>query len=103
MAATMTTPMVARIWHDGETVTQSGQARARQWVLELQPAHPNEVEPLMGWTASEDPLQQVRLVFPDKDSAVAFAERRGWTALVSEARHRPIRPKNYAENFLRPD
>lgn len=100
MGSAMTMRMVARIQHDGDSVVQSGHARAKQWVLTLLPASPNEVEPLMGWTASDDPPQQVTVTFPDKDSAIAFAERRGWAYTVSEPRHRPIRPKSYASNFL---
>jgi NADH dehydrogenase len=56
---------------------QSGGRHKRKWVLEFEPASPRRIEPLMGWTASEDPFAQIRLMFPDLSSAVDYAERQG--------------------------
>jgi hypothetical protein len=44
-----------------------------------------ELDPLSGWTISTDPLSQIRLAFPDMQSAISFAERRGWRYEVAEA------------------
>jgi hypothetical protein len=38
----------------------------------------------MGYTSSGDPYRQIRLKFPDRDSAVDFAERRDWHYVVRE-------------------
>jgi ETC complex I subunit conserved region len=56
---------------------QSGGRTKRAWVLAFEPKSPRWVEPLMGWTASDDPFAQVRLTFPDLASAVDYAERQG--------------------------
>lgn len=98
----MTQQVAVRIYRSGN-VMQSGRALARQWILEFEPVLPSEVESLMGWTASADPQQQVRIAFGDKESAIAFAERHGWACTVSEPHERPVRPKSYASNFLRPE
>lgn len=53
----------------------------------------------MGWLALTDTQKQVRLVFPSRESAVAFAERHGWDYTVHAPRKRTVRPKSYAEQF----
>src|SRR3546814_10340355 len=78
---------------------QAGQARTKKWVLEFEPRWATEIEPLMGWTSSRDTLQQVKLTFPSKERAVAFAERRGWPYTVIEPHEPRNRPKSYADNF----
>jgi hypothetical protein len=94
--------VIAHIYRPSRNVMQAGRANTRHWVLELQPRAAPEIEPLMGWTASRDPLQQVRLTFPDRGRAVAFAERQGWAPLVREPHERRFQPKRYADNFHRP-
>lgn len=88
-----------RIYRPARSVMQAGQARTKKWVLEFEPRWPTEIEPLMGWTSSRDTLQQVKLTFPSKERAVAFAERQGWPYTVIEPHEPRIRPKSYADNF----
>ena len=93
--------MVARIYQPARTATQSGRARTRRWLLELEPTARREADPLCGWLGSDDTDQQVQLWFPSKEAAVAYARRRGLEYRVFEP-HRPIvRPKAYADNFIR--
>jgi ETC complex I subunit conserved region len=93
--------MVARIYQPARTATQSGQAKTRRWVLEMEPRSPHRPDPLCGWLGSDDTDQQVQVWFPSKEAAVAYARRRGIEYRVFEP-HRPVvRPKSYAENFIR--
>src|SRR5262249_31164044 len=69
--------MTARIYKPARTAMQSGQARTKEWVLDYDPESPREIEPLMGWTASGDMRQQVRLSFDTPEEAVAYCERHG--------------------------
>lgn len=73
---------VVRI-HPASAGVQSAPGRGR-WVLEFEPSAPPSLDPLTGWTTSTDPLSQVRIPFPDMQSAIAFAESKGWRYLVSE-------------------
>jgi len=91
-----------RIYKPARTATQQGPAQTRDWVLEFEPASPQERERLMGWTASRDTRRQVRLTFDSADEAVAYAKKHGYDAIVEPERERRIRPKSYADNF-RPD
>ena len=52
--------MFARIYKPAKTAMQSARAKTKEWVLEYEPATPQEIEPLMGWTSSDDMLSQVR-------------------------------------------
>ncbi|MHB2210964.1 NADH dehydrogenase ubiquinone Fe-S protein 4 [Methylobacterium sp. CM6257] len=62
----------------GRSVESAGRARAGTWVLTFERETPPEIEPLMGWTADDDPLAtEVRLTFPTRAQAIAYAERQG--------------------------
>jgi ETC complex I subunit conserved region len=93
--------MVARIYRPAKTATQSGRAKTREWVLEMEPKSPKEADPLCGWIGSDDTEQQIRIDFPTKEAAVAFAKREGLEYRVYDPHKRIVRPKSYAENFIR--
>ena len=65
--------MRARIYQPAKTAMQSGTAKAKGWVLEFAPASAREVDPLMGWTSSDDTQAQVRLRFDTREAAEAYA------------------------------
>ena len=90
--------MRVRIYRPAKTAMQSGVAKTREWVLESEPTR-KEVDPLMGWTASRDTMQQVQLLFATLDEAKAHAEKNGWQYTVETPHERTIRPKAYADNF----
>ena len=58
--------------------------RPNYWILEFEPSRPPQIEPLMGHISSDDPYRPIRLKFPDRDSAVDFAERQDWRYIVRE-------------------
>jgi NADH dehydrogenase len=93
--------MRARIYQPARTAMSSGTAKTRDWVLEYAPAAPREVDPLMGWTSSSDMDSQVRLRFPTREAAEAYAREHGLDAVVREPHKRKpnIRPRGYGENF----
>lgn len=93
--------MRARIYQPARTAMQSGTAKTQGWVLEFAPASGREVDPLMGWTSSDDTQSQVRLRFDSREAAMAYAADRGIAADVMEpkARRAIIRPRGYGENF----
>lgn len=88
-AITSTFPTDARamIHCPAPSVMSSGRARAAEWVLEFEPRAPLFIEPLMGWTGSTDTLSQVRLKFPSREAAIAYARRQGLRFEVREPHH----------------
>ncbi|MGI9387621.1 MAG: ETC complex I subunit [Methyloligellaceae bacterium] len=91
--------MAARIFRPARTAMQSGQARTRAWILEFEPEARREVEPLMGWTSSRDMKSQIRMSFPTKEQAIAYAKKHGLAYQVSDPHVRKRRPKSYSDNF----
>lgn len=93
--------MEVRIYRPAKTATQSGRAKTSRWVLEHSPRGRRTVDSLMGWTGSDDTTQQVWLSFASKEQAVAHARRKGLAYVVEEPQTRTVRPKSYADNFIR--
>src|SRR5262245_12375281 len=91
--------MPARIYKPSKTAMQSGQANAKDWVLDFEPEQPRRVEPLMGWTSSGDMRQQLRLRFDSKEDAIAYCEREGIAYQVFEVPPVKRRVMSYADNF----
>ncbi|MDI3307869.1 MAG: ETC complex I subunit [Acetobacteraceae bacterium] len=87
-----------RIHRLARSVLQSGRGRDR-WVLEFRHGARPFVDPLTGWVGSADPLAQLRLEFPDAESAVAFAERQGWRYEVEAPPPRRDRYRSYADRL----
>jgi hypothetical protein len=93
--------MVARIYRPAKTAMSSGRAKAIRWVLEFEPERPKTIEPLMGYTSSEDMHSQIRLMFPTKEEAVAYAERNGIPYQLFEPKDRLRQAIAYSDNFRR--
>jgi hypothetical protein len=91
--------VTARIYKPARTAMQSGKARTREWVLDYEPEEPREIEPLMGWTASGDMRQQVRLRFNAAEEAIAYCERHGIPYQVFNPKPDKPRIIPYADNF----
>lgn len=93
--------MRARIYQPARNAMQSGTAKSKNWVLEFAPASARSVDPLMGWTSSDDMNSQVKLRFDSKEAALDYAKSKGIEAVVTEPKKRKpnIRARGYGENF----
>jgi ETC complex I subunit conserved region len=91
--------VTARIYKPARTAMQSGKARTKEWVLDYEPEAPREIEPLMGWTASGDMRQQVRLRFDTAEDAIAYCERHEIAYQVFNPKPEARRIISYADNF----
>ena len=93
--------MNARIYQPAKTAMQSGVAKTKDWILEYVQNSARSVDPLMGWTSSDDTQAQVKLRFSSKEAALAYAKTHGIDAVVTEPKSRKpvIRQGGYGENF----
>lgn len=93
--------MRARIFQPARTAMSSGSAKTHDWILDFEPASAREIDPLMGWTSSDDTQKQVRLRFSTKEEALEYARDHGIDVQVLEPHKRKpnIRPRGYGENF----
>jgi hypothetical protein len=91
--------MSARIYQQPKHAMQSGKARTEEWVLEFEQSQARFADPLMGWTGTGDTQSQVKLTFPSKDAARAYAEKYGIAARVHATPAKRLKLQAYAENF----
>lgn len=89
----------ARIFQRPKNAMQSGRARTQEWVLEYLPADPVRPDPLTGWAGSGDTLKQIRLGFPTREAAIAYAEREGIAYTLVPAPEQKLKLQSYADNF----
>jgi len=89
----------AIIYQPCRSAMSSGRAQTKHWRLRFERRRPLFIEPLMGWTGSEDPLAPVELKFPDLQAAVAYAEREGLAYQVRPA-HQGHREQSVDEKRL---
>lgn len=89
----------ARIYQRPKNAMQSGKYRTDRWVLEFEPAEAKKPDPLTGWAGSGDTRDQVRLGFPTREAAIAYAEREGLPFTVIPAPERKLKLQAYADNF----
>jgi hypothetical protein len=93
--------MDARIYQPAKPATQSGRFKTKFWIVEHEPKARQEPDRLIGWVGSNDTDNQVSLRFPTKEAAITYCTRAGLGYSVAEPHPRIVRPKSYAENFIR--
>src|SRR5688572_6113026 len=91
--------MPVRIYRPARNAMQSGRGKSDEWLLEFEAESKRPCDPLMGWTSSVDMKQQLRLVFPTKEEAVAYAEREGLAYTIYPEPREGIIRKSYSDNF----
>jgi len=91
--------MSARIYQQPKHAMQSGKARTDEWVLEFDQSEARFADPLMGWTGSADTQSQVKLTFPSKEAAKAYAEKYGIAARIHASPPKRLKLQAYADNF----
>ncbi|MBZ4690607.1 ETC complex I subunit [Cereibacter changlensis] len=93
--------MRARIYQPAKNAMQSGVGKAKDWVLVFEAATARDIDPLMGWTSSDDTQSQVTLRFDSRKAAEDYARDHGIDAEVVEPKPRKpiLRARGYGENF----
>ncbi|MES2729534.1 MAG: ETC complex I subunit [Pseudomonadota bacterium] len=91
--------MHVRIYRPSKTTMQSGRAKINLWLLEAETVSSRAPDPLMGWVTAADTLDEIKMKFPDCETAVAYAQKQGWQYTVLPVQARKVVPRNYADNF----
>jgi ETC complex I subunit conserved region len=90
-----------KIFKPVKGATQSGRAKIKNWVLEYELETKRQPEALMGWVASGDTLNQVKIKFDTSEEAIAFAEKKGWNYTIVETHDRNLKARTYLDNFAK--
>ena len=91
--------MTARIFRPAPNAMQSGRGKSKAWVLEHEQASPREIEPLMGYTSSDDTRTQVKLSFDTLEEAESYARRNGIAYRVQQPHLPKVHRNAYPDNF----
>ena len=91
--------MKAVIYSPTKSSMQSGMRNTNHWKIKFDNDGSRYTEPLMGWTASRDMLQEVQLKFDSKEEAIAFANKNNIQYEILEPKFKKSLPKAYADNF----
>ena len=79
---------------------QSGRGKLKNWYLQFE-TKDSSINPLMGWEASTDTLEEVILKFSSKQKAVEYAEKNNISYKIIEPKKKEFVIKSYTDNFLK--
>jgi hypothetical protein len=91
--------MKARIFKPTRTAMQSGKARTHKWVIEYEHEKAKEIEPIMGWTSTNETSNEVKIHFTTKEAAIKFAKDNNIDYEIIEPEIKKITIQSYADNF----
>ena len=95
-----------KIYQQAPTVV-GGVQNTLSWKVQWEDSYTQRwINPLMGWTSTNDPLSNTHMTmdFMTKEDAVKFAQSNGWSYVVAETSHvnrklTAAGPIKYADNF----
>ena len=90
----------ARITQPNKNPMQSGTGKSNFWLLEFTPETPYFTDSLMGWSGMNESTRELKLRFPNKESAIAYANKNKIEFELIEPNKRSERRKAYADIFL---
>ncbi len=79
---------------------QSGRGKQKKWLLEFE-TRDAKAGPLMGWDASDDTLNQVKLEFNSKENAIEYAKSNNIEYKLIEPQQKKFVIKSYESNFTK--
>jgi hypothetical protein len=91
--------MHVKIYHPTKSAMQSGRGKLDKVILEPDQVGRRVPEPVMGWAAGLDTLNQVRMTFLTIEAAVAHAQAQGWTYTIGQGAQRRVKARNYTDHF----
>ena len=87
------------IYKPTKSAMQSGLATNKFWILKYISYSKTDLDPVMGWSGSNDTSKQIVLKFNSKDEAIDYAELHSLKFRVLNNNTKKIKPKSYSENF----
>jgi hypothetical protein len=91
--------MKVEILKPTKSAMQSGLKNTKLWLMRIIEGNSRSINPLMGWTSSDNTKTQLQLKFKSKDEAIEYAKSQGFEYTVKEPETSTIKKKSYASNF----
>ena len=95
----MTNNIDVVIYKPPKAAMQSGLATNKFWILKYISYSKTNLDPLMGWSGSDDTSKQIVLKFNSKEEAIDYAELHSLNFRILNNNTKTIKPKSYADNF----
>lgn len=93
--------MKYKIYQRTKSAMQSGKKNTKQWLMApIEEVKTRSINPLMGWTSSNDTQTQLKFFFNSQEEAVEYAQNEGLEYIVEEAKKPSLKKKSYADNFI---
>jgi len=90
----------ARIYNPTKTAMQSGKANTKKWLLEYIPTDSKFIEPVMGWTGSNDTMaSEVKMYFATSEEAENYAKAKGLDYEIILPKKSTLKIQSYSDNF----
>ena len=87
------------IYKPTKSAMQSGLATNKFWILKYISYSKTDLDPVMGWSGSNDTSKQIILKFNSKDEAIDYAELHSLKFRVLNNNPKKRKPKSYSDNF----
>lgn len=92
--------MKVTIYKPVKSAMQSGKEKSKKWLLTpIEEENSRQINPLMGWTSSDNTSTQIKIFFESKEEAIKYAENEGFEYEVKEEKPILVKKKSYSENF----
>lgn len=95
--------MSAKIYQPAKTAMQSGRGNTKNWLLEFIPESARTIDPVMGWTGSDDTQTQLKMKFASLEDAEKYAKLHKIDYIVIQPKSAKPKIQAYAANFTRAD
>lgn len=91
--------MKVKIYQPIKTPTQSGK-KQKPWLIKIvEKENHKTIDPVMGWTSSDNTLEQLNLRFQSPEDAAKYASSQGFEYEIIKNSEVKIPKKSYADNF----
>ena len=87
------------IYQPTKNSMQSGMGKSQAWLLEFEPTSPYFIDNSMGWNGMLGTQREIRLKFPRKEAAIAYASKQNLEFEVIEPNLRKQNIRAYADIF----
>ncbi len=89
-----------RIFSPARNVMQSAPFAEGRWIVQYLKVVKRSVDPIMGWTSSNEVPSNTQFIFETKEEAIEYCKRKNLSYEISEPKKRKVHIKPYAQILM---
>lgn len=90
-----------RIFQPSRNIMQSAPNAEGRWYVEATSVAKKKVEPIMGWTSSDDVSEQLSQSFATIEEAKSYCDKKGLSYIVIKPQTRKVNIHPYADILMK--